>query len=91
LRSALQDAFGLQVESLAVRPDSVVALFLTEESSFWKLDPAQLQDSTRHIAWWLWGEAEKLGPVGVLTICCYPSSGSMPIGAVYKARPEAPK
>jgi hypothetical protein len=91
LRTAVQDTFGLQVESLEVRSDSVVALVLVEESSFWKLGPAQLQDSTRHVAWWLWGEAEQLGAVRVLTICCHPSSASMPIGAIYKARPDAPK
>jgi hypothetical protein len=91
LRSALEGIFSLQVESLEVRSDSVVALVLGEGSSFWKLGPAQLQDSTRNVAWWLWGEAEQLGAVRVLTICCHPSSGSIPIGAIYRARPEAPK
>jgi hypothetical protein len=91
LRAALQDTFGLQVESLEVRSDSVVALVLREGSAFWRLGQVQLQDSTRHVAWWLWGEAERFGPVRMLTVCCHPSSASLPIGAIYKARPEAPK
>ena len=91
LRTAVQDTFGLQVESLDVGVDSVVSLVLVEGTLLWNLDPKLLQDSARHVAWWLWGKAEWLGPVRVLTICCRPSSQSLPIGPIYKARPEAPK